>query len=310
MNRTAHFTVLGLFAGAVLASPAAGQRLVDDWLVRTGAGPGALQQGPTATFWNPAGTAEQRGRGSLVILELLAPEATGVDVLALSGGWRLSERTTLAAGIQHLGVGGIDYTTTSPDSALRLDVSQDLFAVAAASQVMKGLVVGAGAQYLRSSEWLVCNAAAADDPTSSSYGSDCTGGQLAIGVGARLRAPLPVPVTLAGFAYTIEGGTTWGVAAEVAPNLPLGSWRASANAGVSGGQAVRGTSYRGGVATSWRDVLEVGASLVTEPDASHRQWEPVLSGVVRLSRYELGVVREWLPNSFGTVNTFRFGIVF
>lgn len=310
MKRTTFRTVLALSGWALLASPAAGQRLVDDWLVRTGAGPGALQEGATSIFWNPAGAAEQRGRGSLVVLELLAPEATGVDVLALSGAWRLDERTTFAAGFQHLAVGRIDYTTTSPDGAARVEVAQDLFGAAAARRLGPGLVVGAAAQYLRSSEWLVCNAAAVDDPSSDSYGLSCDDGQLAIGAGARLLAPLPVPVTLAGFAYSVRGSVTWGLAAEVAPDLPMGGWHGKVNLGASGGQAVRGTIYRGGLAMSWRDAIELGGSLVAEPDAAERQWEPVVSALVRLHRYELGVVREWLPNSFGAVHTFRFGIAF
>ena len=260
--------------------------------MRTGAGPGALQEGATAAFWNPAGAAVQRGRGSLVVLELLAPEATGVDVLAFSGGWRLDERTTVAAGFQHIGVNGIDYTETSPEGGIRLDIAQDLFAAVAAHRLTGRLVIGAGAQYLRSSEALG------------------EAGQLGIGAGARLLAPLPVPVAMAGFAYSVRDRVAWGIGVEAAPALPLGDWRARANLGASGGQAVRGTSYRGGVSMSWREVIELGGSMVAEPDAAERQWEPVLSGVVRLSRYELGVVREWLPNSFGAVHTFRFGIAF
>ena len=292
MKRTAHRIFLAVLGWSALAGPAAGQRLVDDWLVRTGAGPDALQAGATAAFWNPAGAAEQRGRGSLLVLELLAPDATGVDGLAFSGGWRLDDRTTLAAGYQHLGIAGIDYTETSPEGGTRLDVAQDLFAASAARRLTSRLVVGAGAQYLHSSEAL-----GEED-------------QLGIGAGARLLAPLPVPVTLAGYTYSVRERMTWGVGVEVAPELAAGGWRGAANVGVSGGHGVRGTSYRAGVLLSWHELLELGGSLVGEPDAAERQWDPVVSGVVRLSRYELGVVREWLPNSFGAVHTFRFGIAF
>jgi len=290
MKRSSHRLLLAVLGWSVLAGPVAGQRLVDDWLVRTGAGPGALQAGPTAAFWNPAGAAEQRGRGSLMVLELLAPDATGVDVLAFSGGWRLDDRTAVAVGYQHLGVGGIDYTGSSPEGGIRLDVSQDLFAASAARRLTTRLLVGAGAQYLRSSQALAEEA------------------QLGIGAGARLQVPLPVPITLGSYAYSVRAHVVWGMAAEIAPVLPIGAWRGAVNLGVNGGQAARGTSYRGGLSLSWREMLELGASLVGEPDAEVRQWEPVVSGLVRLSRYELGVVREWLPNSFGAVSTFRFGI--
>ena len=292
MSGSARRMLLVGFGLALLARPVAGQRLVDDWLVRTGAGPGALQVGATAAFWNPAGVAEQRGRGSLVLLELLAPEATGVDVLALSGGWRLDDRTTLAAGYQHLGIDGIDYTETSPEEGIPLDVGQDLFAAGAARRLSERLVVGAAAQYLHSTEAL------AED------------GQLAIGAGARVLAPLPVPVTLAGFAYSLRNRVSWALGAELAPELPGASWRGTVQVGVANGQAMRGTSVRVGANVSWRDLVELGGSLVGEPDANERQWEPVVAGVVRLSRYELGVVREWLPNAFGAVHTFRFGIAF
>lgn len=292
MKQSACRMLLVTLGWSALAGPAAGQRLVDDWLIRTGAGPGALQAGASAAFWNPAGVGEQRGRGSLMVLELLAPEATGVDILAFGGGWRLDERTTVAAGYQHLGVDGIEFTGTTPEGGTSLDVSQDLFAASAARRLTDRLLVGAAAQYLRSSEALKEE------------------GQLAIGAGVRLLAALPLPVTVAGYGYSLRQRVVWGIGAEVAPPLPLGSWRGSLNLGVNGGQAARGTSYRGGLSLSWRDVVELGGSLVGEPDASQRQWEPVLAGMMRLSRYELGVVREWLPNSFGTVHTFRFGITF
>jgi hypothetical protein len=288
-TRQASLVVLGWSA---LTSPVAGQRLMDDWLIRTGAAPGALQAGASAAFWNPAGADVLRSRGALMVLELLAPEATGVDVLAFSGGWRLDERTTLVAGDQHLGVEGMEFTGTTPEGGIPVDISQDLFAVAASRRLTARLAVGAGAQYLRSSEALK-----EDD-------------QLAIGAGARLLAPLPIPVTVGGYGYSLQDRLVWGIGVEVAPRLPVSAWRGAVNAGVGGGHAVRGTSYRAGVSLSWREMVELGGSMVGEPDGAERQWEPVLSGSVRLSRYELGVVREWLPNSFGTVHTFRFGIAF
>jgi hypothetical protein len=234
----------------------------------------------------------QAGRGSVLLVELLAPEATGVDVLALSAGWRLEQRTTLAAGFQHLGVDGIERTEDSPESGTRIDVSQDLFAVGAARQLTPRLLAGAGAQYLRSSEAL---------------NED---GQLSIGAGVRLQLPLPLAAALAGYAASVEDRVLWGAAAEVTPPVSLGSWQTMVNLGVSGGQAVRGTTWRAGLATTWRGMLELGGAVVVEPDAQQRQWEPVVAAAVRLSRYELGVVREWLPNSFGAVHTFRFGVTF
>lgn len=292
MIRTTCRAALLVLGWGAASSPAAGQRLVDDWLIRTGAEAGALQGGPTASFWNPAGAAEQRGRGSLTVLELLAPEATGLDVLAVSGGWKLDERTTVAAGYQHLGIEGIELTETSPEGGTSADVSQDLFAAAAARRLTGRLVVGAGAHYLHSSSDL--------------HERD----QLAIGAGARLLAPLPVPVIVAGYGYSLKERLVWGVAAEVAPPLPHDAWRGTVHLGLNGGHSSRGTSYRAGLSVGWRGLVEVGGSMVGEPDASERRWEPVVSGLVRLSRYEVGVVREWLPNSFGAVHTFRFGITF
>jgi len=290
MKTNPHRWLPALLGWSLMASPLAGQRLVDDWLVRTGAGPGALQTGSTAAFWNPAGAGALQGRGSLMVLELLAPAATGVNVLAFSGSWRLDQKTVVAVGYQHLGIDGIDYTGSSPDDGFRLDVSQDLFAAAAARRITPRLLVGAGAQYLHSSEALAEDA------------------QLGVGAGVRLEVPLPVPVRVGSYAFSVRERTVWGVGVELAPTQSIASWHGAFHVGVNGGQAVRGTAYRTGLTLSWRDVLELGGSLVGEPDAEARQWEPVVSGVVRLSRYELGVVREWLPNSFGGVSTFRFGI--
>lgn len=291
MRRGAVAAITALTAVLAGTSSVAGQRLLDDWLVRTGAGPAALQTGPAAAFWNPAGLAAQRTRASVVLLEMLAPEATGVDGLALAGGWRLDERTTVSGGYQHFSVGEMDRTETSPEGT-RLDIAQDLFVAAAARQLNERLHVGASAHFLHSSAALA------------------TPDQVSLGLGARYELPLPVPALATAYAQAHDERVIWGAGVELAPKLPLAEWQTALLLGASGGRAVVGTTYRGGVRAGWRELLEVAGGLVAEPDAAGREWEPELSALVRLNRYELGVVREWLPNSFGTVHTFRFGVTF
>lgn len=306
MKRAVITALVALFGAVAGVHPAAAQRLVDDWLVRTGAGPTALQIGPAAAFWNPAGIMQPAQRGSAVVLELLAPEATGVDVLAVSGAWGLDDRTTVAAGYQHFAIEGIRLTELSPEDSLALDISQDLFTASAARQVGGRLRVGGTAQYLRSSPHLDDRCQGGTNPDVACRARD----QLSVGVGLRFDAPLPVPVVAAGYAHSLEDRIVWAAGIDVSPELPLGAWRSALRFGASGGRASSGLTYRGSVAGQWRDAVTLEAGLVGEPDALSRQWEPELAATVRLHRYELGVVREWLPNSFGTVHTFRFGVSF
>lgn len=306
MRRAAH-AALAVLCGMLSTSvPASAQRLLDDWLVRTGVGPMALQAGPTAVFWNPALVAQQATRGSAVLLQLLAPEGTGVDVVAVSGGWRLDERTTVAAGFEHFGIEGVEFTETSPEAFWELDLGQDLFAAAVSRRMSERLWVGANAHYLRSSAHLDAGCAGGAFSDVKCEPRD----RLSVGLGARWALPLPIPAVAAGYAHNEEQRTLWGAGVEVAPKLPLQDWAGALRLGAGGGRAASGITARGAVAATWRNAVEVAAGVVAEPDARQRQWEPELSATFRVYRYELGVVREWLPNSFGTVHTFRFGVTF
>jgi 23S rRNA (adenine2503-C2)-methyltransferase len=93
-------------AFCLLSEPAAGQRLLD-LPVRTWAGADAVATGAVAAFWNPAGAGILTRRGEVLVVDVLAPEPTGMGGFALAAAWQVDSATTVALGYHHVGVDGI-----------------------------------------------------------------------------------------------------------------------------------------------------------------------------------------------------------
>jgi hypothetical protein len=284
----------GLSAAAcllLLAEAAAAQRLLDEWKVRPTAGAEALARGATAVFWNPAQLVVQ-GRGEASLLDLRAPDLTGVDGMAAALAIALDDRTTVGLGYEHMGVSGVEHTTTSPDGGAPIDVGENRIGLAAAHRMGDRLHVGALVQYTRL-------------PQISAEAS-----VIALGAGVRYRVGGPLPVEVAAAAAAEGDSGYWLAGVGVESGQRWTDWRARGEYGIAGSGLAPGTTHRVAAAVEWRQYAEVTLGVASEPDGTARSLEPLLGGEVRLHRYRIGMVREQLPNDFGGAYSFRFSVAF
>ena len=263
---------------------------MDDWLVRSTAAPDALIRGATAVFRNPAALAPVQ-RAEATLMDVRGPGISGISGMAAAASYRLDARTSIGIGYQHIGVDGVELTQDAPDEGSELVIGQDLIA-AGASHMVSRLTVGAGAQYLRSSEAL-------DQP-----------GVYRLGLGVHYALPLGIPVSIAAQGQSQDTHTLWAVGATLAPSLPFREWTASAAYGATGGDLRPGVSHRVTAEAGYRGLVSLQGGVVSDPENEDRVMTAIASIGVRVNRYELGIVRESLANGFGAVHTFRIGILF
>lgn len=286
--------LLSTFLWLVLAvQPAFAQRLLEEWRVRTSAGPEALVTGATAVFWNPAMVRVERGRAEVSVLDLRAPRITGIDGVAAAGAVVVNEgRTTFGAGYEHVRVSGVEQTTTSPDNGVPLDISENRIAGAVSHMVGTRTRFGALVQYTRLPE--------------------ITGEEsvLALGAGVRHQPVAALPLQLAGMAATEGEEMYWMAGLELASPWTIPQWQLRAEYGLAGGELAPGITHRAAVSGEWRELALLSIGAAVEPDGGARSITPVGAASVRLNRYRLGVVREQLPNGFGGAYSFRFSVTF
>lgn len=273
--------------------PASAQRLLE-LQVRTSAGADALAAGAAGLFWNPAAITPFTGVLEALIVEVRGSSPTGLDGVALAGAYRLNPRTTLAAGYQHIGVDEIPRTEDSPQyEPGTIDIGEHVFATALAREFANGLRLGATIRFTRSAEIAGGDAVAE------------------FGAGAVYRSSLPFSPALGASAGIDEDrGTNWTAGVDIAPPLDLGDWALRASFGTGSSARVHGLTHRIAAGIDWGDRITVSAGLAGEPDAAGRSWQPVAAVGVRLNRYNIGVLREELPNDFGAIHSLRFSVTF
>jgi len=280
-----------LVSAAVLllvhAAPVSGQRLLEEWRVRPEARPEALTRGAAAVFWNPAQVRLTEGRGEATVLDLHTPSALSVDGAGVAATYALDPRTTIALGIERVGIDGIIETTNSPEG-IEMDIGETRLAAAAAHAVGTRAAVGALVQYTRLPD-------VSDD-----------GSVLALGAGVSYRAGERFPLEVAGMA-AIEGEDHyWMAGAEVASGQRWPTLTLRGAYGAAGGSLAPGVTHRVVATGEWRRLLELSLGAASEPGATGRTTVPVVGAAVRLGRYRIGAVREQLPNDFGSAWSFRF----
>lgn len=276
------------------AAPLSAQRLLD-LQVRTSALPEALSEGAGAVFWNPAAIVSFAGRAEALIVDLRGSRANGLDGTALAGAYRLDERTTFAAGYQHVGLDPIAQTSTSPladPTAPEIDIGEHVFGAALARTLGPALSVGGIVRYARTAE------IAGDE------------GVVEFGAGVYAQPDLPWEPAFAASARAEENGTMWNAAVAVTPPLSMADWRVALSLGTAGSPQVHGVSNRFAALLAWQDRLTLTGGLAGEPGADGRTWQPLASATLRLSRFAVGVLREQLPNDFGAMHALRFSVVF
>lgn len=280
---------------ACTAASAAAQRVID-WNIRTTAGAEAVVTGAGAIFWNPAAAGALAGRGEALVLDLEGPETTGLKGVAGAAAVRLPRGATIGLGYEHLGIGDIQRTDTSPlntDSDV-ISVAEDRFTVVASQPVVPGLWIGAMAQYERANEAVQVE------------------NQASFGAGIYLEPAVKLHPALGGAAFALPGsGARWDVGGEAdvpgTTGLPV---EVRLSYGVSGTRGPNSVTHRiaGVVGLRDRALLSLGAA--AEPSADGRSWQPMASASLRIARYLLGITREQLSSGFGETYSFRIGVTF
>ena len=290
--------LIGL-CGVTLTGTAAGQRVFDDWPVRTGAGPDALLRGVEAVYWNPAAIGTHSHRWEGFIADQRTPDVIGVGGFAVAGAWRLDARTTIAAGYQHFGIDDIGETSESPlpDDGISptFSIAEDQLHFGAAHALSDALRAGAGFRYDRSNE----------SGFHESTTSLVAGFVYAPMAGSLERFEPAAGATL----FARSGGVRWSGGVDFAlPALPNVASRLGY--GVRGGDGMPGLEHRVGVTATWRELLTASLGAMSADAGEGRSWEATLGASLRVNRYELGVLRESLSNDFGAAYSFRlrFGI--
>jgi hypothetical protein len=280
---------------SVGAQPVAGQRLLEEWRVRTSAGAEALAQGAAATFWNPAQLVVSR-RGEAMVADLRAPGITGVNGLAGAVAVALDARTTIGVGYEYVGVSGVEQTGTSPHDGIPLDLAENRLALAAAHTINPRMRFGVLVQYTR-----------LPDVTMALTGDRSV---IALGAGVNFTPSPRLPFELAGMAATEGDAVYWLAGADLASGELRNGWRVHGQYGAAGGQLAPGVTHRLAAIGEWRDHVELTLGAAIEPDGSGRAVQPVVGADLSLLRYRLGVVREQLGNDFGGAWSFRFSVEF
>ncbi|CAN5647983.1 hypothetical protein BH23GEM10_BH23GEM10_16750 [soil metagenome] len=287
---------------AIAAGPVSGQRLLEEWQVRTTAGAEAMVTGASAVFWNPAQVQVGEGAVEAMVLDLRGPGITGIEGVAAAGAYVLDERTVIAVGYEHVGVSGIERTTDSPDGGSPIDFGENRFGVAASHRLGGATRVGALMRYTR------LPAASYTDANGNATGH--AESVVALGVGVRHRPLAALPLDIAGMVATEGAEAYWLAGAEFASDLRWPEWGVRAEYGAAGGQLAPGITHRAAGTAEWNDQVELTLGAVSEPDGTGRSLQPVLGAALRITRYTLGAVREQLPNEFGSAYSFRFSVVF
>jgi hypothetical protein len=291
MNLQSRQTIVALaLMGSFVTSPACAQRILD-WPLRTTAGPQSVMRGVEASFWNPAALAV-RSRGQALVADQRTPDAIGVTGFAAAGSWRLDARTVVGAGYQHVGIDDIGETSTSPlpdTDNPTFSISEDQLAFGASHALGVAVSAGAGVRYYRSNETGINESSTSlvagflINPTHMSWRPV---------LGANLQ--------------TETGGVRYSAGAEVGlPHLAT-DLDLHAGYGIRGGEDMVAVEHRAALTATWRDAFIVTAGVASAAPSNERSWEPVLGASVRVSRYELGVLRETLASQFGAAYSFRF----
>lgn len=272
-------------------APCASAQRILEWPLRTTAGPEAVARGVEATFWNPAAIRAGTARGEAIVADQRTPPSIGLAGFAAAASWRLDARTVIAAGYQHVSIDDIGETSTSPlaDAGQpTFAVSEDQFAMGASHALGAALAAGASVRYDRSNE------------TGINQSSTSLGAGFLFSPAAPMRPVLGVTV------LTRTGSVRYAGGVEVSgPNVKDG-FDVRLGYGVRGGENSVSVEHRIGITGLWRQVIAVSGGVATTDAGGGRSWEPVLGASLRVSRYELGFLRETLASQFGAAYSFRF----
>jgi hypothetical protein len=281
-----------IFLMHAMTSSAWAQRVLD-WPLRTTAGPEAVTRGVEAAFWNPAAIIAGVGRGEAIIADQRTPDVIGLSGFAAAASWRLDTRTVIAGGYQHVSIDGLGETSTSPLSDIgeaTFSIAEDQISLGASHVLGTAVTAGAGVRSHRSNESEVFEST-----------TSLTAGFIAL-------PAVPLHPVIGASIFTEKGGVRYIVGAEASMPDVTDGLNMRAGYGIRGGANSVAVEHRLGVTGLWRQMISVSAGVVTADAGAERSWEPVLGASLRVSRYELGVLRESLASDFGAAYSFRFRV--
>ena len=283
---TGAFALIGM-----IATSASAQRILD-WPLRTTAGPESVARGVEAAYWNPAAIANPDSRGELLIADQRAPAAIGVGGFAVAASWRLDARTTVAGGYQQVSVDDIGETSTSPlpdNGAPSFSVTEDQIAIGVAHNLGSTVTAGGGVRHDRSDE------------------SGLSESTTSLSAGFLFTPSLPLRPVLGGSILTQRNGVRFNGGIEIGSVIAK-DFDVRGGYGIRGGENTIALEHRIGTTINWRRMVEVTGGFATSDAGGERTYDPVAGVSLRVSRYELGVLREGLASDFGAAYSFRFKV--
>lgn len=278
---------------AQTALPAAGQTILD-WPLLLEARPVPLITGAGAVLGNPGALAFLDLRAQGIVSDLETPEDMGLRAVTLAAAVRVHGDWTVGAAYRHVGLGDMLRTDGPPigGAALPMEIAEDVFALAVGSR-FGALAAGIGARL--------------DTPAEDLGGDDAWTGTL----GATFTPTVPVVgLRLAGTLEIDADEARAAVAAELtAPRLMAKRLDLALAYGVQETGPL-GLGHAVVLSGVWREMLELQAGAAAQPGTRHSDWVPIFAALLHLGRYELGIVREHLPNDFGAALHYRLSVAF
>src|SRR5207253_10971083 len=206
------------------------------------------------------------------ITDQRTPSIIGLNGFAAAGSLRLDERTTFAAGYQHVSIDDISETSTSPlpdTGQPTFSIGEDQLAIAVEHAIGTGVSAGDAFRYQRSNE----------------TGVNESSTMLGAGMLASLRT-FGRPVV--GASVFTQNGDVRYVAGLQAGITMAADVEVRGGYGVRGGENLVALEHRIGITGIWRRTFSLTGGVASADAGAERSWEPVVGASVRLSRYELG----------------------
>lgn len=276
------------------AAPPVAAQTVLDWPLLLEARPVPLVTGAGAVLGNPGALPFLDLRAQGMVSDLETPEEMGLRAVTLAAAVRVHGDWTVGAAYRHIGLGDMLRTDGPPirDAALPMEVGEDVFALALGTR-FGPLAAGVGARL--------------DTPAEDLGGDDAWAGTL----GATFAPTVPlVGLRLAANLELDADDARAAAAAElVAPRLMAKRLDLALAYGLQQTGPL-GAAHALVLSGIWQETFELQTGATAQPGAGDRDWVPLLAALLHLDRYELGIVREQLPNDFGAALHFRLSIAF
>lgn len=276
------------------AAPPAAAQTVLDWPLLLEARPVPLVTGAGGVLGSPAGLAFLAPRAEGLVSDLETPEVMGLRAVTLAAALRVYDGWTVGAAYRHIGLGDMLRTDGPPMGGVVVpfEVGEDVFALAVGRR-FGPLAAGASARL--------------DAPAADLGGDDAWSGT----VGATYAPTLPVvALRMGGMLELGRDDARLAAAAELAVPPLLANRLTLAVAYGTRDTGTLGFSHTVVATGIWQGTFELQMGVDAQPGAHGTTLAPAMAALVHVGRYDLGIVREALPNDFGAALHYRLGVSF